>query len=218
MSSQEAAELRPDGLPNADEVNHRLIHDYHEAYVYDPLSGDYDAFVHLMNQVAPVQADFVPTVTPSGGPAPKEIRSQWVGLSLPVRSKQFVEKDQREGFVVRSREALEILKDQRPEAYEWWRDHYIKNRAKANIKAVEEHNKKHDDPKDPFSKQGEIYPKNPDFPEWGANCDWFVFYPEWGILLPRQIYAESLAKDTLVKSSGSIMVRHTAVLEQPAQD
>lgn len=184
-------------LPEAGEINDVLFRNYN---LY---SGDFDEFKHQLDIIAPVQVHFIPTVTPDVGVAPKNIRDQWVGLSLPVRSKQYHEGDGEEGFVVRAREALEALKLKRPEAYQWWRTHYIKQRNEENSREEAEYEERHGHPYsfDNWRVDGvfcEPVAENPDFPEYFVNMDWFIFYPRWGVAIPMPDFKDELANEPLL--------------------
>jgi hypothetical protein len=175
----------PLGLPDAETTRQNIL----ACRDYDPLAVDFKQLKRCFDLAAPVQLHYVPTVMPSYGIAPEHIRRQWLDLSLPVRSKE-VTKEFGEGFVVQSREALEILRTERPEAHEWWRNYYIDSRKQANGTALRRYEKSHDEPW-PYTALPPI-PENKDFPEYGANMDWFVFSPDEGLVTPVPAYRESL--------------------------
>ena len=109
------------GLPEADEIIYELMHG--KSSYGDPFVDDDDYIAHL-DGIAPIQVYYVPTITPSGGAAPENIRAQWLGLQLPVRSKHN-DAEPLKGFAVMGREAFQILQKDRPEADEWWRKHFL---------------------------------------------------------------------------------------------
>lgn len=182
-----------EGLPDAEKVNDDLL----RGGRYNLYSGDFAEFTHSLDEVAPVQLYFVPTVTPDVGVAPDNIRDQWVGLRLPVRCKAYHEEDDEEGFVVRAREALEILRAERPEAYEWWQAYYIKQRAEADEKERAQHEERYGRDHDFY--HSDFAPKNPDFPEYFVNMDWFIFYPRWGVVVPEPDFRDALANEPLLQ-------------------
>lgn len=189
-------------LPDAENVNDSLL----KYYRYNLYSGDFEEFKHCLDTVAPVQLHFMPTATPEVGVAPENIRDQWVGLRLPVRSKQYWEQDDEEGFVVRAREALEILKVERPEAYEWWRSYFIRQRVEENEKRLADYQERYGRPYsfDHWTIDGshsDPVPENPDFPEYFVNTDWFVFYSRWGVAVPELGFKDALANEPLLRPS-----------------
>lgn len=178
---------RAGGLPESDDVNDALL----KCYRYNPYSEDFNEFKHCLDTVAPVQLHFIPTTTPDVGVAPEHIREQWVGLRLPVRSKHYWEEDGEEGFVVRAREALEVLKRDRPEAYEWWQNYYIRTRAEENAQRKAQYEEEHGRPWEVYNAVDPI-PANPDFPEYIANLDEFGFFPRWGVAVPEPEFRDTL--------------------------
>lgn len=183
-------------LPDAEDVNDSLL----RYYRYDLYSGDFEEFKHCMDTVAPVQLHFITTVTPDVDVAPDHIRDQWLGLRLPVRSKRYVEQDGEEGFVVRSREALEILRLERPEAYAWWQQYYINQRVAADEKERAQHEELYGRDHDFY--YSEFARKNLEFPEYFANMDWFIFYPRWGVAVPEPDFKDALANEPLLQQPG----------------
>ncbi|MGZ6004706.1 MAG: hypothetical protein ACXWLH_00995 [Candidatus Saccharimonadales bacterium] len=85
----------------------------------DCLTPDWSKLKDHLDKIAPVRGSFEITDIPNGH-APEEIRRQWIGVTLPIRG--FYEPQ--EGVAVLAREALEILKANKPEAHEWWQKHY----------------------------------------------------------------------------------------------
>lgn len=78
------------------------------------------AITDQLDMVAPTYADFFITETPEGFP-PEDIRKEWVGLVVPVRC------ETSETVDVYAREAYEVLRNQRPKAFEWFREYYIED-------------------------------------------------------------------------------------------
>lgn len=73
------------------------------------------------------------TRTPSGGIGPEEIRRAWVGIELdctkvnqPMTDLCVVtgKPNLHGGYMVNGKEAIEALKNDRPEAYKWWKKHH----------------------------------------------------------------------------------------------
>jgi hypothetical protein len=81
----------------------------------DAYTPDFDVLKNRLDSIAPVRGIFNITSTPPGF-APEEIREQWVGIALPIRG--YI--NPREGVSVIAREAMELLKDKSPGAYQWW--------------------------------------------------------------------------------------------------
>ena len=85
----------------------------------DLLTEDFGRLRSHLDRIAPVRATCAIVETPPGF-APEEIREQWVGVTLPIRS-YF---DPHEGIAVLAREAMEILGETSPVAHAWWRGYY----------------------------------------------------------------------------------------------
>ena len=108
------SELSPDDYPpTRDEVINSLM------LTGECFTEDFTRLKSHLDRIAPVRAQFTVTDPPPGY-APDEVREQWVGITLPIRG--FF--NPREGVGVLAREALELLRDKSPLAYDWWQNHY----------------------------------------------------------------------------------------------
>lgn len=119
--SEVPASIQTEGLPEAGDVMDELLRGGRDRF-FTTSHADHDYVLSRLDEIAPIQAYYVPTVTPATGRAPEHIKAQWVGLQLPIRAKH-TDKDI-EGFAVMGREGMRALEQDRPEANEWWRDHW----------------------------------------------------------------------------------------------
>lgn len=85
-----------------------------------PVIEDFVEYTRALDRVAPVRATLNIEETPRGFP-PDKIRQAWVGKTLPIRTRL----DGGDiGYAILAREAIESLRDDEPEALEWWENYY----------------------------------------------------------------------------------------------
>lgn len=89
------------------------------------LGANYTTLQDHLDMIAPVR--YVLTITnPPAGDMPSYLAEAWIGLRLPVRC----EPSMLGSVLVIGREAIEPLRDNCWEAYEWWDNHYREAAAK----------------------------------------------------------------------------------------
>jgi hypothetical protein len=189
----EALAEQTEGLPDAEAVIKELIHG--NSHRWNPSTDDYERMVGVLDEIAPVQAYYIPTRIPTLGVAPDDIKEEWIGLRLPVRSKSETEGEP--GFTIMAREALEVLSQERPRADAWWRNHYVKE-VERKTEEVREKRLAEGDYL-PYDWRGYVNHPNNEFDEYIVNFDHLTFDPEEGIILPEPRYLGSLmTHDVLV--------------------
>jgi hypothetical protein len=110
--------LKPKDLahPSGSEIIQELL------VTGDAFTSDFDILKAHLDRIAPVRVWFKVLSLPPG-PAPDEIRQEWVGLTLPIRGPR------NEGIAIITREALEKLRHKSPKAHDWWEKYYAQESA-----------------------------------------------------------------------------------------